>query len=192
MARGYYIAPGPETLYLYTVSDDGIYISFNNVQRISNWTIHGPAGDSSPAIQIPAAGIYPFELRFYEWGGGAVCNLHYRINDEAQWRSDLSSRFAYKPADIQQEEADFQAKAAAARQKTPVLFGPWIGGDINAQMTFTLNDGTKVYAIYNDNYTKMVSATNVAKYYRGTFSQFNPSSWNSYASAGSNYQLKFV
>lgn len=192
VARGYYVAPGPETLYLYTVSDDGIYISFNNVQRISNWTIHGPAGDSSPAIQIPAAGVYPFELRFYEWGGGAVCNLHYRINDESQWRSDLSSRFAYKPAEIQQEEADFQARAAAARQKTPVLFGPWIGGDTNAQMTFTLNDGTKVYAIYHDIYTKMVSATNVAKYYRGTFSQFNPNSWNSYASAGSNYQLKFV
>ena len=45
------------------------------------------------------AGIYPFDLRFYEWGGGAVCNMYYRINDEADWSSDLSRRFAYKPSE---------------------------------------------------------------------------------------------
>jgi hypothetical protein len=100
VAKGYYIAPGPETLYLATVSDDGIYVSFNGVQRISRWNIHAPAWDASAAIQIPAAGIYPFELRFYEWGGGAACNLYYRINDEADWKSDLSQRFAYKLSEI--------------------------------------------------------------------------------------------
>jgi hypothetical protein len=192
VARGYYVAPGPETLYLYTESDDGIYVSFNNRQVIRNWTIHGPTGDASAPIQIPAAGIYPFELRFYEWGGGALCTLQYRINDEAEWKRDLSARFAYKPAEIQQEEADYQAKLLASQQRTPVLYGPWIPGSVNAQMTFTLNDGTKVYAIYDDTYTKMVSATNVARYYRGTFSQFNPNSWNSYPSAGNNYLLRFV
>jgi hypothetical protein len=52
-------------------------------------------GDFSAPITISQAGVYPFELRFYEWGGGALCQFLYRINDEANWRSDLTHRFAY-------------------------------------------------------------------------------------------------
>ena len=100
VAKGYYVAPGPETLYLYTASDDGIYVTFDGVQRISRWNIHGSTGDFSAPITITQAGVYPFELRFYEWGGGAQCQLLYRINDEATWRSDLSTRFAYKPSEV--------------------------------------------------------------------------------------------
>ena len=192
VAKGFYIASGPETLHLMTDSDDGIYVSFNNVQVLRNWSIHGPARDTAAPIRIPSAGVYPFELRFYEWGGGAVCNLYYRVNDEANWKSDLSSRFAYKPADVTQEEQAYQASQRAAQQKTPVLFGPWVPGEVRAQMTFTLNDGTKVYAIYHDNYTKMVSEKNVAKYFRAPFSQFNPNNWNGYQNADNNYRLKFV
>jgi len=95
VVKGFYIAPGPETLYLYTGSDDGIYVTFNGVQQISRWNIHGPMGDFSAPITISQAGVYPFELRFYEWGGGALCQFLYRINDEANWRSDLTHRFAY-------------------------------------------------------------------------------------------------
>jgi hypothetical protein len=104
VARGYYVAPGPETLTLMTDSDDGIYVSFNNRQVIRNWTIHGPTRDTSAPIQIPAAGIYPFELRFYEWGGGALCTLFYKINDEDTWRTDLGARFGYKPDEVAEEE----------------------------------------------------------------------------------------
>ncbi len=190
VARGYYIAPGPETLYLYTVSDDGIYVSFNNRQVIRNWTIHGPAGDASAPIQIPAAGVYPFELRFYEWYGGAACNLYYRINDESEWRSDLSARFAYKPQEIADEEAAY--RASLQTQRRAVMFGPWIGRDMNVNQIFTLPDGTKVYSIYDAPYTKMVTERGVARYFVGTQNQFNPNSWNTYASAGTNYLLKFV
>lgn len=103
VAKGYYFATGPETLHLYTVSDDGIFVSFNNVQRISNWRIKAPTGDMSAPIQIPAAGMYPFELRFYEWAGGAACNFFYRLNNETNWRSDLSERFFYKTEDVERE-----------------------------------------------------------------------------------------
>lgn len=192
VAKGYYVASGPETLHLMTDSDDGIYVAFNNVQAIRNWSIHAPLRDIAAPIRIPNAGVYPFELRFYEWGGGAVCNLYYRINDEANWKSDLSERFAYKPADVSQEEQAYQNSLRAATQRTPVLFGPWIPGDIRVQMTFTLRDGKKVYAIYDDNFTKMVAENNEAKYYRGPFSQFNPNNWATYQNAGSNYRLKFV
>ena len=194
VAKGYYIASGPETLYLYTESDDGIYVSFNNRQVISNWTLRTSAkADSSAPITIPAAGIYPFELRFYEWMGSAQCNLYYRINDEAEWKNDLTLRFAYKSTDVQQEDASYKSAQLAATQKTPFLYGPAITRPgFPAQITFTLNTGEKVYAVYDDNFTKMVSASGVDKYYRGTFSQFNPNNWNSYISARGNYKLKFV
>ena len=190
VARGYYIAPGPETLYMITDSDDGIFVSFNNRQIIRNWTVHGPTRDTGAPIQIPAAGVYPFELRFYEWGGGAVCNLYYRINDEGEWRTDLSSRFAYKPQEIADEEAAYRASLQTPR--TPVMFGPWVGSDRNVTQIFTLADGTQVYSIYDAPYTKMVTQAGVARYYVGTQNQFNRTSWNSYASAANNYLLKFV
>ena len=190
VARGYYIAPGPETLYIITDSDDGIYVSFNNRQVIRNWTIHGPTRDTSAAIPIPAAGIYPFELRFYEWGGGAVCNMFYRINDEAAWSSDLSRRFAFKPDEIATEEAAYQA--SLVRSRTPVMFGPWILADIPVTQIFTLPNGTKVYSSYQAPYTKLVTDTGIARYYVGTQNQFNANSWNTYASAANNYILKFV
>ena len=178
VVKGVYIAPGPETLYLYTGSDDGIYVEFNGVQQISRWNIHGPMGDFSAPITISQAGVYPFELRFYEWGGGALCQFLYRINDEANWRSDLTHRFAYNP----QTQTTSQA----------IMFGPWIGSDIPVSRIFTLSDGTKVYSIFQQPYTKMVTETGVARYYTGSQDQFNPNSWNSYASASANYLLKFV
>lgn len=115
VARGYYVAPGPETLYIITDSDDGIYVSFNNRQVIRNWTIHGPTRDTSSAIPITKAGIYPFEMRFYEWGGGAMCNLYYRLNDEGNWSNDLSRRFAYNPDDVTREDQAYQAVLASRR-----------------------------------------------------------------------------
>lgn len=352
VVKGYYIAPGPETLYLLTQSDDGVYIEFNGRQVLRNWTIHGPTTDASSPIQINGAGIFPFELRFYEWGGGALCNLFFKINDEANWRTDLNARFAYKPSEIQQQDADEEAKARAAqqaaaaaaaqqnqgrtgliirfpdgrqirndngtlrlnrgtpvafdivqrgdlyksstnvalqlsgtqsflrhagfvcyahpftanngdfawqiipqgsgyllkneytygtgfgnpsrgsylgydsgadtlrimadgqpsswgswrftplpasslqRQLSAVLYGPWIGprggGEIASSQTVRLSDGTEVFLAYENPYTKMVTRTGIAKYYVGTPSQFNVSSWNSYSSAGANYLLKFV
>ena len=354
VAKGYYVASGAETLYLATESDDGVYIEFNGRQVLRNWTIHGPTRDTASPIQITAAGVYPFEVRFYEWGGGALLNMFYRINDEATWRTDLTARFAYKPAEVQQEDTDYDAKiraqqqaaaAAAAQasqgltrltitfpdgrqirndngamrlnrgtpvtfdivkrgdvykaasgyvalqvtgtqsflrhagfvcwahpfapnngdfawqiipsgsgyqlrneygygvgfgqpsrssylgydsgvdqlkimsfaapstwtawrfspipaigavltQQNAIIFGPWIGprgnGEIPATNTFTLSDGTKVYAGYEAPYTKMVSQGGVAKYYSGPVTSFSAASWNSYASAGTNYKLKFV
>jgi hypothetical protein len=194
VAKGYYIASGPETLYLYTESDDGIYVSFNNRQVISNWTLRTSAkADSSAPITIPAAGIYPFELRFYEWMGSAQCNLYYRINDEAEWKNDLTLRFAYKSTDVQQEDASYKSAQLAATQKTPFLYGPWVSPPgITAQNTFTLTTGEKVYAVYDGGFVKMVSAGGVDKYFKGTFNDFKPASWNSYVSAQGNYKLKFV
>jgi hypothetical protein len=140
VAKGYYIAPGPETLTIMTDSDDGIYVAFNGRQVIRNWSIHAPQRDTSAPIQIPAAGIYPFELRFYEWGGGAVCNMFYKINDEDTWRTDLSARFGYKPAEVAQEEARL-GENSLPRSFTPRINNRvgnvQINGDYILTMTIT-------------------------------------------------------
>lgn len=117
VAKGYYIAQGRETLHLMVDSDDGVYVTFNNRQVIRNWTIHAPQRDTAAPIEIPAAGVYPFELRFYEWGGGAVCTLYYKINDEADWRTDMTTRFSYKPDDVQRENEEIEAAKRAAREQ---------------------------------------------------------------------------
>ena len=117
VAKGYYIAQGPETLHLMTDSDDGIYVSFNNRQVIRNWNIHGPQRDTAAPIQIPAAGVYPFELRFYEWGGGATCNFFYKVNDESEWKTDMATRFGYKPEDVAREQQELEAALRAQREQ---------------------------------------------------------------------------
>jgi hypothetical protein len=117
VAKGYYIADAPGMLHLMTDSDDGIYVTFNNRQVIRNWNIHGPQRDTAAPIQIPAAGVYPFELRFYEWGGGALCNLYYRVNDDAEWKTDMSTRFAYKPEDVAREQQELEAAQRARREQ---------------------------------------------------------------------------
>jgi hypothetical protein len=116
----------------------------------------------------------------------------YRLNDEATWRTNLTHRFVYKPTEVAQQDAEYTQRLAAAQQRIPVLYGPWIGSDMQAQRTFVLPNGEKVYAVFHDVYTKMVTESGVAKYYRGQLNQFLASNWNSYASAGNNYLLKFV
>lgn len=211
VAKGYYVAPGPETLYLYTESDDGIYVSFNNRQVINNWSLRtsGAKADSSAPITIQAAGVYPFEVRFYQWGGSATCNLFFRINNEATWKSDLSSRFAFKTSEIQQEDAEYQAKilakqqaaAAAARlvssqppTKKAVLFGPYVnfGKEMVSEVTFTLPTGEKVYGVFDTGASKFVTERGLSKYYWGPLNLFRPNAWNTYIDNGNAYRLKFV
>jgi hypothetical protein len=59
--------------------------------------------------------------------------LYYRINDEANWRTDLSSRFAYKPAEVAQEESTYQA-SLTSRQTTslPTSFKPSFGRKVGS------------------------------------------------------------
>jgi len=146
VVRGVYIAPGPETLSLYTVADDGIYVLFNNQPVINNWRIQAPTGNTSAPISIPAAGSYPFELRFYEWGGGATCQLYYRINDQA-WKTDLTERFAYNPGEVSGLPSTF--KPVQGRNVGTVQNN----GDYRITMTITPR-GT------NGNWSNIVHLTN--------------------------------
>jgi hypothetical protein len=63
------------------------------------------------------------------------------------------------------------------------MYGPAIGRQIPTEIKF-LNDGRHVYVCEDGVYTKMVSSDGEEKNYKGSLSQFNPSSWNSYNSTG--------
>ena len=69
------------------------------------------------------------------------------------------------------------------------IYGPFVLANVPIQAIGTLNTGELVYMIYNDTYTKMVSASGVAKYYKGSIDQFRPEGWNGYSDAGNNYIL---
>jgi hypothetical protein len=109
-ARGFYIATGPETLRFRTLTDDGIFVQFNGQPVINNWTLHGPTWNDSSIINIPQAGIYPFDLRFYEWGGGAICKLEYMSSRVPSYTKDLSTDFIYSVADEAEVERLYENK----------------------------------------------------------------------------------
>jgi len=109
-AKGFYIATGPETLRFRTLTDDGIFVQFNEQPVINNWTLHGPTWNNSSIINIPKAGIYPFDLRFYEWGGGAICKLEYMSSRVPEFTKDLSMDFIYSVADEEEIERLYKNK----------------------------------------------------------------------------------
>jgi hypothetical protein len=130
--RGYYMAMGPETIQFKTTSDDGIYVQFNNQSVISHWDLHGPWEDWSPVINIPKAGLYPIDLRFYEWGGGAICKLEYKSSRVPNYTTDLSTDFVFNQNEEDTTEQTYQnavkaaqAAAAAAAAITYVDKGCW-------------------------------------------------------------------
>lgn len=113
-ARGYYLASGSETIYFATHSDDGIIVKFNGQTVISRWNPHGPTADSTAALVIPRAGLYPIEINYFQGGGGALCKFFWRTADSDSWTMDLKGAFVYDVASEQQSE---DAHAAAVKAK---------------------------------------------------------------------------
>lgn len=96
--KGYYYSPTADTVQFYTVSDDGIKVVFNGVAVIDNWTLHGPTGNESSTISVAAGSYTPIYLIFYEWGGGAICELNWR-SSSTSYTYNLSGRFFYDTSD---------------------------------------------------------------------------------------------
>jgi hypothetical protein len=113
-ARGYYLAPGPETVYFATHSDDGIIVKFNGQTVISRWNPHGATADTTAALVIPRAGMYPIEINYFQGGGGALCKFFWRTADSDNWTMDLKDAFVY---DVASEQRSEDANAAAMKAK---------------------------------------------------------------------------
>lgn len=113
-ARGYYLASGPETLYFATHSDDGILVKFNGQNVISRWNPHAPTADTTSALVLPRAGMYPIEINYFQGGGGALCKFFWRTAESDNWTMDLKEAFVY---DVASEQRSEDANAAAVKAK---------------------------------------------------------------------------
>ncbi|NDP27512.1 MAG: T9SS type A sorting domain-containing protein [Flavobacterium sp.] len=78
-----YVQPQYTELYTFTTrSDDGIKLSVNGVEIITNWTDHG-AINNSGTIALTAGVRYDIVLEYYENGGDAVSTLSWSSASQA-------------------------------------------------------------------------------------------------------------
>lgn len=70
---------------------------------------------------------------------------------------------------------------------TGAIDGANVGKSVPILKTVPLPTGEQVFVIEDDGYTKMVSTSGVAKYYKGFSAEFDPSRWNTYANNPGNY-----
>jgi hypothetical protein len=82
-------APVNGNYYFRTVSDDGVRLWVNGVQRINNWTDHGATTNTSAAITLSGGQWYNVTLEYYERRGKAVMQL--------QWRTPGTTTYAAIP-----------------------------------------------------------------------------------------------
>jgi MSHA biogenesis protein MshQ len=68
-----------------TVSDDGVRLWVNNVLVIDNWTYHGATSNTTSAITLTAGTNYPVRVEYFEGGGSAVIQLHWKKPGDASY-----------------------------------------------------------------------------------------------------------
>ncbi|MGJ3702298.1 PilC/PilY family type IV pilus protein [Variovorax sp. AFSI2.2] len=85
--NGTYTAPETGNYTFRTISDDGVRLwvktgngnNFGNSDlRIDNWTDHGPTTNDSATIALTAGQEFRVQIEYYERGGGAVMQFHWR------------------------------------------------------------------------------------------------------------------
>jgi hypothetical protein len=76
---GFVIAPVTGSYQFQTVSDDGVRLWLADALLVDNWTDHALTADVSPAVSLVAGQRYAIRLEYYEAGGGALIQLHWRV-----------------------------------------------------------------------------------------------------------------
>ena len=82
---GYWQHPGTagqtSTVYFAGRNDDGLIVNINNTAVISDWAQQGPTYWNSYGSFTGVGGQwYPIVINWYEWGGSANMDIHYRID----------------------------------------------------------------------------------------------------------------
>lgn len=75
---GYITVPVSGKYRFYTLSDDGVRLSIDNNQLITNWTSHAATADSA-MIELTGGIKYPFRLEYFQGAGGAALSLNWII-----------------------------------------------------------------------------------------------------------------
>jgi PA14 domain len=87
---GTILAPATGTYRFQTVSDDGVRLWVNGVQRINNWTAHSATTNTSGDVNLVAGVRYSITLEYYEASGQAEIRL--------RWRTPGNGSFVVVPA----------------------------------------------------------------------------------------------
>ena len=82
---GYWQHPGTagqtSTVYFAGRNDDGLIVNINNTAVISDWAQQGPTyWNSNGSFSGVGGQWYPIQINWYEWGGSANMDIHYRID----------------------------------------------------------------------------------------------------------------
>lgn len=70
------------------------------------------------------------------------------------------------------------------------IYGTWTPNDLPVEKVVKLQGGIKVYIAQDGNITKMVGDDGTAKFYEGSYLDFDPNKWSTYGDAQGNYKLK--
>ena len=84
---GYITIPGSgsQNITFYNVSDDGFILKISGVTIINNWREQGPSYyNSAGGATLVGGQTYPFEVWYYENGGGAVAMLYWNQSGSIQ------------------------------------------------------------------------------------------------------------
>jgi hypothetical protein len=99
ISKGFMYSATTTVVTFRTVSDDGVVLYFNGSAAISNWTLHGDTTDFSASVTLPA-GYTPIELRFFEWGGGATCELSWSVGSTGTYVSEGTGVMFYNDTSL--------------------------------------------------------------------------------------------
>ena len=102
---GYWQHPGTtgqtSTVHFAGRNDDGLIVNINNTSVVSDWAQQGPTyWNSSGSFSGVGGQWYPIQINWYEWGGSANMDLHYRIdgnnalNTTSGWLDMNNSHFS--------------------------------------------------------------------------------------------------
>lgn len=69
-----------------TYSDDGVKVSVNNIEIISNWAIHGLAPDVGK-IHLAANSTYHFYCEYFQWKDGTALFLQVKNPGDSNFGS---------------------------------------------------------------------------------------------------------
>ena len=98
VSKGYIYSDTSTIVTFQTVSDDGVVLLLNGTNVISNWTYHGGTNDYSSSVTLPV-GYTPIELRMFQGGGGAICQLYWSVGSTGIYTSAGTGRMFHTAID---------------------------------------------------------------------------------------------
>jgi len=99
VSKGFMYSATTTVVTFRTFSDDGIVVYFNGNTVISNWTYHGDTQNDSASVTLPA-GYTPIEVRFFQWEGGATCELYWSVGSTGTFVSDGTGVMFYNDTSL--------------------------------------------------------------------------------------------